>query len=223
MRGGERRFRSRRNIAWCGAILSCRHSLNREPRARLHAGLQNHPLNPKLSACEERQYRRVITVFGALRLKGVFEIGLEKPILRGYEVGSSWSITNQFNGVPLLFASKNLLRMDGDDLTVIHNCQNVSSVYPFFFKLRPSVRKFIFRCVCLKLIGKLKKSLNAEYSPDGFNIGMNCGAAAVQTVMRFHCHVIPRYQGDVKDPRGGVRWCIPSRGNYLADPNHSDV
>ena len=50
---------------------------------------------------------------------------------------------------------------------------------------------------------------------DGFNIGMNMGAAAGQTVMYPHVHLIPRYKGDVPDPRGGVRNVIPSKGNYL--------
>jgi diadenosine tetraphosphate (Ap4A) HIT family hydrolase len=53
-----------------------------------------------------------------------------------------------------------------------------------------------------------------DYQPDGFNIGMNCGAAAGQTVFHFHCHLIPRYAGDMSDPRGGIRHCIPSKGYY---------
>lgn len=61
------------------------------------------------------------------------------------------------------------------------------------------------------------------HSPDGFNIGVNAGEAAGQTVMHLHVHVIPRYAGDVPDPRGGVRHVIPARGNYLladaAPPN----
>lgn len=51
---------------------------------------------------------------------------------------------------------------------------------------------------------------------DGFNIGINIGAAAGQTVGHLHVHVIPRVAGDVPDPRGGVRHVIPARGNYLA-------
>ena len=51
--------------------------------------------------------------------------------------------------------------------------------------------------------------------PDGYNVGFNAGAAAGQTVMHLHVHVIPRYRGDVDDPRGGVRHVIPGKGNYL--------
>lgn len=59
-----------------------------------------------------------------------------------------------------------------------------------------------------------KTTIESNYSPDGYNIGMNCGQAAGQTIMHFHCHVIPRYVGDMADPRGGVRHCIPNKGNY---------
>jgi len=48
----------------------------------------------------------------------------------------------------------------------------------------------------------------------GFNIGMNSGAVAGQTVFHCHIHLIPRREGDVEEPRGGVRWVIPSKANY---------
>ena len=54
-----------------------------------------------------------------------------------------------------------------------------------------------------------------HHAPAGFNIGVNVGVAAGQTVMHLHVHLIPRYPGDVADPRGGVRHVIPDRGNYL--------
>ena len=50
--------------------------------------------------------------------------------------------------------------------------------------------------------------------PDGYNVGFNCGSAAGQTVPHVHVHVIPRFRGDVPDPRGGVRWVIPARAAY---------
>ena len=50
--------------------------------------------------------------------------------------------------------------------------------------------------------------------PDGYNHGVNDGKAAGRTVDHFHWHVIPRFEGDVKDPRGGVRFVIPEKGNY---------
>jgi diadenosine tetraphosphate (Ap4A) HIT family hydrolase len=69
-------------------------------------------------------------------------------------------------------------------------------------------------CELNLLIFKCKELIDQEFKPDGYNIGMNCGEAAGQTVSQFHCHVIPRYYGDMKDPKGGVRHCIVGRGYY---------
>ncbi len=68
----------------------------------------------------------------------------------------------------------------------------------------------------LALVDTLKHALDAEFRPDGYNVGFNAGEAAGQTVLHLHIHVIPRYAGDVPDPRGGVRHVIPGKGNYLA-------
>ncbi len=65
-----------------------------------------------------------------------------------------------------------------------------------------------------RMIVKAKKIIELDGQPDGYNIGMNCGAAAGQTVFHFHCHVIPRYIGDMEDPRGGVRHCVAGKGYY---------
>lgn len=59
-----------------------------------------------------------------------------------------------------------------------------------------------------------KRLVETEHNPDGYNIGMNCGAAAGQTVFHFHCHLIPRYKGDMENPRGGVRHCVGGKGYY---------
>lgn len=67
----------------------------------------------------------------------------------------------------------------------------------------------------LDLIGQVKAILEARpKKPDGFNVGFNVGEAAGQTVMHLHVHIIPRYIGDMPDPRGGVRHAIPWKGNY---------
>ena len=68
----------------------------------------------------------------------------------------------------------------------------------------------------LALVETVKRALDASTPrPDGYNVGFNAGVAAGQTVMHLHVHVIPRFLGDMDDPRGGVRHVIPSKGNYL--------
>ena len=66
----------------------------------------------------------------------------------------------------------------------------------------------------LDLIDNAKKVLDTQLIPDGFNIGINDGKAAGQTVSHLHIHLIPRYFGDLEDPRGGVRWIIPDKADY---------
>jgi diadenosine tetraphosphate (Ap4A) HIT family hydrolase len=64
------------------------------------------------------------------------------------------------------------------------------------------------------LLEEAQAHLSRTRSPDGFNIGVNVGETAGQTVMHLHMHLIPRYQGDMADPRGGVRHVIPEKGKY---------
>lgn len=65
-----------------------------------------------------------------------------------------------------------------------------------------------------QLLTEVRTALLAEYQPDGFNIGINEGTAAGQTVMHLHLHLIPRYHGDQPDPRGGIRWIFPDKARY---------
>jgi diadenosine tetraphosphate (Ap4A) HIT family hydrolase len=66
----------------------------------------------------------------------------------------------------------------------------------------------------LALIDECKDVIEENFKPAGYNIGLNIGEAAGQTVMHCHCHVIPRYVGDVKEPRGGIRGVVPGKRGY---------
>jgi diadenosine tetraphosphate (Ap4A) HIT family hydrolase len=66
----------------------------------------------------------------------------------------------------------------------------------------------------LELLLEMRQLLQQERNPAGFNIGINDGIAAGQTVMHLHIHLIPRYSGDTEDPRGGVRWIMPDKAPY---------
>jgi diadenosine tetraphosphate (Ap4A) HIT family hydrolase len=64
------------------------------------------------------------------------------------------------------------------------------------------------------LIDAGKALLDARFRPHGYNIGINVGESAGQTILHLHVHLIPRYRGDVANPRGGVRGVIPARQHY---------
>ncbi len=68
-----------------------------------------------------------------------------------------------------------------------------------------------------KSLQKAKLILDEEFSPDGYNIGVNNGEAAGQSIMHLHVHLIPRYKGDVENPKGGVRWVISNKADYWSN------
>lgn len=78
-----------------------------------------------------------------------------------------------------------------------------------FFELHHSEQ-----AAMLTLVDRARQGLEREFSPDGYTIGVNDGAAAGQTVPHVHMHVIPRHRGDVADPRGGIRWVLPLKARY---------
>ncbi len=69
----------------------------------------------------------------------------------------------------------------------------------------------------VQLIHSARGRIDREYEPAGYNVGVNTGQAAGQTIMHVHFHIIPRYFGDSPDPTGGVRNVIPGKGRYMID------
>jgi diadenosine tetraphosphate (Ap4A) HIT family hydrolase len=78
-----------------------------------------------------------------------------------------------------------------------------------FFETNESERLALFQ-----LVNTSKTLIEKKFQPSAFNIGINDGTTAGQTVPHLHIHVIPRYKNDVPDPRGGVRWVVPQRADY---------
>jgi diadenosine tetraphosphate (Ap4A) HIT family hydrolase len=89
--------------------------------------------------------------------------------------------------------------------TVVIPRRHVSS----FFDLTPEEV-----AACMGLIKEEKKRIDEEFNPDGYNIGVNVGPAAGQSIFHVHIHIIPRYKGDVGNPQGGVRHVIPKKAYY---------
>jgi diadenosine tetraphosphate (Ap4A) HIT family hydrolase len=73
------------------------------------------------------------------------------------------------------------------------------------------------RAALLNALDRAKHVIELEHCPDGYNLGVNDGQAAGQTVFHLHAHLIPRYRGDREDPRGGVRWILPDKAAYWSD------
>jgi diadenosine tetraphosphate (Ap4A) HIT family hydrolase len=75
------------------------------------------------------------------------------------------------------------------------------------------------RTAMLGLLDRAREYLDGRFSPKGYTIGINEGAAAGQTIFHVHLHLIPRYTGDVADPKGGIRGVIPGKQRYPTDPS----
>ncbi|HET7787016.1 MAG TPA: HIT family protein [Myxococcales bacterium] len=112
---------------------------------------------------------------------------------------SSWVASNA-----LAFAARDRYPVSPGHTLVI-----TRRVVPTWFDASQEEQQAIFQ-----LVANVKRAIDTEFHPDGYNIGFNVGEAAGQTVMHLHVHIIPRYRSDVADPRGGIRHVIPARGSW---------
>jgi len=86
--------------------------------------------------------------------------------------------------------------------------------FPDYFDINDEEREELWR-----LVAEGKKLADEKHNPDGYNIGINVGKWAGQSIPHLHIHVIPRYKGDVENPKGGVRGVIPQNKLYTFNPD----
>lgn len=124
------------------------------------------------------------------------------------------------NNIPCPFCTLPAARivLRNDSALVIRDAYPVSPGHSLVIPVRHVASFFDTtpgeRTAMLALLDATKHQLQVEFDPTGYNIGVNDGAAAGQTVGHLHIHLIPRYPGDQPDPRGGVRWVIPEKADY---------
>ena len=102
-----------------------------------------------------------------------------------------------------------ILVLDGYPVSLGHSLLIPKRHVGSFFDVTEIERTALFA-----LLGTAKELAEERHRPDAYNIGINDGAAAGQTVPHLHIHLIPRYESDQVDPRGGVRWVIPQKADY---------
>ena len=117
------------------------------------------------------------------------------------------------------------LRIQADDVTDV---DELAVAFPDGFPVSPGHMLVVPRrhvpglrdlsgreqAALMELAQRIQSRLDGELQPDGYTLGINDGAAAGQTVGHVHLHVIPRYAGDMADPRGGIRWLFPDKADY---------
>ncbi|MFI2104594.1 HIT family protein [Isoptericola sp. NPDC019693] len=119
---------------------------------------------------------------------------------------------------PFLAVPRESRIAENDLAFAIYDANPVSPGHTLIIPVRPIVVWFDATreewAAALDLVGDVKALLDSKFRPDGYNVGFNAGRAAGQTVFHAHLHVIPRHDGDVEDPTGGVRHAVVGRGHY---------
>lgn len=124
-------------------------------------------------------------------------------------------------GCPFCHLEKSRICLESEFAVAFHDAFPVSEGHTLVVPKRHVVSLFELseeeQAEVWKLVAEVRAMLLTELHPDGFNVGLNDGMSAGQTVMHAHVHVIPRRKGDVVDPRGGVRWIIPGKAQYWGE------
>lgn len=113
------------------------------------------------------------------------------------------------------------LLIDGGAVVAIPDAYPISKGHALVVPRRHEADYFALtteeQAAMLALAVRVKRLLDERFQPQGYNLGVNAGSVAGQTIDHAHMHVVPRYEGDVPDPRGGVRWIIPGKAKYWAE------
>jgi len=128
---------------------------------------------------------------------------------------------SEMNRCPFCSVDKTRIILENNTVMVIRDAFPVSPGHALiipkrhiasFFETNEEERKAM-----LEALDQAKEIFDRELKPDGYNIGINEGLTAGQTIMHLHIHLIPRYKGDSSDPRGGIRWIFPDKARYWKD------
>jgi diadenosine tetraphosphate (Ap4A) HIT family hydrolase len=142
--------------------------------------------------------------------------------LHGHEIHywGPWSIEDEPRAEPCDFCTIPSARIKGENKHAVWMLDdNPVSPGHSLILLKRHVESFfaatpIEREAMLSLVDRAREHVERNHSPSGYNIGINEGVAAGQSIPHLHVHLIPRFAGDRQDPRGGVRWVIPEKADY---------
>ena len=119
---------------------------------------------------------------------------------------------------PFCRFDKHRIRLESEFAVAVHDGFPITEGHTLVIPTRHVVSLFELseeeQTALWKFVAEVRAQLATDFRTDGFNIGLNDGISAGQTVMHAHVHVIPRRNGDVADPRGGVRWVMPDKARY---------
>lgn len=122
------------------------------------------------------------------------------------------------NNCPFCNIAESKIFLKGNGFTALYDSFPVSPGHILIIPERHVGNYFelsdVEKSILWRAVDQCKQLLDSKIHPDGYNIGINVGSVAGQSISHVHIHLIPRYNGDVENPRGGVRGVIPGKQNY---------